>query len=267
MTSKTPQASDGTSYRLTGPVDAPVVVFIHGLGLCQGVFADMLPAFADYRVLTYDLFGHGQSAPLLGGDASLGVYADQLAQLLTHIGCAQAHVVGFSIGGMINRRFALDYPSKTASLIILNAPHDRGPFAQHAVEARAKSVRDQGAFSTFDAALARWFTPSYLVDGTGPQLVRAWRERVDAESYAQAAWVLAHGVVELTGRDGDITAPALVVTCENDSGSTPSMPRAIAADITGAQTVIVPNLRHLGLMEAPDVFATLVIDFLKGLDK
>ena len=261
--STTQPVFNGTSYDLTGPVDAPVVVLIHGLGLCRDVFADILPAFADFRVLSYDLYGHGASAPP-PNTASLTVYADQLAGLMGHLGIASAHIVGFSIGGMINRRFALDHPQLVKSLTILNSPHDRGTDAQAVVEARAKSVRDQGAFSTFDAALARWFTPAYLATGTGPALVRQWREVVDAESYAQAAWVLANGVVELTGRDGEITAPTLVMTCENDSGSTPNMSHNITADILNARTIIVPDLQHLGLMEEPDAFSAPILTFLKG---
>ena len=262
MMPKTPQAFNGTAFCLTGPVDAPVVVFIHGLGLCRDVFADMLPAYVAYRVLTYDLYGHGASEPP-PIKASLKVYADQLKGLMDHLGIPRAHIVGFSIGGMINRRFALDHRNKTASLIILNSPHDRGPEAQTMVEARAKSVREQGAFSTFDAALKRWFTPEYLASGTGAAKVRAWREAVDAESYAQATWVLANGVVELTGRDGEINAPTLVITCENDSGSTPEMGSNIAAEIAGAQTIIIPKLQHLGLMEQPDVYTKPIRYFLE----
>jgi len=260
--SKTPQAFNGTAFRLTGPVDAPVVVFIHGLGLCRDVFADMLPAFARFRVLSYDLYGHGASEPH-PSTASLTVYADQLAALMDHLGIAQGHIVGFSIGGMINRRFALNHSDKTASLVILNSPHDRGSEAQAMVEARAKSARNQGVYSTFEAALERWFTAGYLASGTGVEKVRAWRNNVDAESYAQAAWVLANGVVELTGRDKEINVPTLVITCENDSGSTAAMSHDIAAEIASAETIIIPKLQHLGLMEDPDVYTKPILDFLE----
>lgn len=259
-------APDGTSYDLTGPDDGPVVVLIHGLGLCRDVFAGMRDAFAGFRVLSYDLYGHGASAPP-SSTASLTVYSDQLAGLMDHLGLAQAHVVGFSIGGMINRRFALDHADKVASLVILNSPHDRGAEAQAQVEARAASVREQGAFSTFDAALRRWFTPDYVKTGEGPALVRAWREVVDAESYAQAAWVLANGVVELTGRDGEIAKPTLVITCENDSGSTPAMSIDIASEITGAQVQIIPKFQHLGLMEDPVAFTKPILAFLERAPK
>lgn len=262
------RAPDGTAYALSGPADRPVVVLIHGLGLCAGVFNGMLGALeVEYRVLRYDLYGHGQSAPL-NGDASLRVYSDQLVGLLEHLGIATAHVVGFSIGGMINRWFALDHGDKVASLVILNSPHDRGEAGQVAVEERAKSVREQGAFSTFDAALQRWFTPACLASGhAAPGLVREWRGLVDAESYAQAAWVLAHGVRELIAPKPPVSAPAFVMTCENDSGSTPAMSHSIGAEIAGAEVQIVPELQHLGLMEQPDVFAAPILEFLKKGDE
>ena len=166
---------------------------------------------------------------------------------------------------MINRRLALDHGDLVRSLVILNSPHDRGEAAQTAVEDRARSVREQGPFSTFDAALKRWFTPDYLTSSDGPDLVRNWREQVDAESYAQTAWVLAHGVRELTGRDGQITMPTLVMTCENDSGSTPAMAHDIAAEIPGAETIIVPHLQHLGLMEDSAAFTKPILQFLGKL--
>ena len=252
-----------TAYDLTGPENAPVIVLIHGLGLSRNLWDAHLPAFAGFRVLRYDLFGHGESEPP-EGTASLAMYAKQIADLMDDLEIAQAHIVGFSIGGMINRRFALDYPEKVASLVILNSPHDRGEEAQKQVEERAASVREQGAFSTFDAALKRWFTPGYLQSGDGPAKVRHWREIVDAEGYAQATWVLANGVRELIAPSPAVTAPTLVLTCENDSGSTPKMTIDIAAEIAGSETIIIPRLQHLGLMEDPDVFTNPIVKFIES---
>lgn len=270
MTWTTPQVSnvlsqvaqDGTSYSLSGPEDAPVLALIHGLGLTRGVWDGLLPAFKDYRVLTYDLYGHGASAPVLS-EVSLTLFSDQLVGLMDHLGLAKITVLGFSIGGMINRRFALDHPSRLSALVILNSPHDRGDAAQAAVEARALTVRDQGAMATMEAALQRWFTPEYLTTGLGSDRVMQWRAQADPESYAQAAWVLAHGVRELIRPDPPVTCPALIMTCENDSGSTPAMSHAIAAEIKGAETVIVPELKHLGLMEDPEVFTAPILQFLE----
>ncbi len=255
---------DGTAYDLHGTDDKPPIALIHGLGLCREIWAPLLPELQrHYRVINYDLYGHGDSVPV-PDIASLSVYADQLRTLLDHLQVDAVAVVGFSIGGMINRRFAMDYPARVSALAILNSPHNRGEEAQTMVEQRAASVREQGILSTLPDACKRWFTPAFLDSTDCADVVRQWRERVDPESYAQAAWVLANGVRELINPEPPITCPALVVTCQNDSGSTPAMSHDIAAEIEGAQTLIVPELQHLGLMEAPDVFTDAILKFLDG---
>lgn len=257
-------APDGTAFELHGDPGAPPVVLIHGLGLCRRLWDAHLPAFAArHRVIAYDLYGHGESAPP-PATASLTVYSEQILRLLDHLGVERAALVGFSIGGMINRRFALDHADRLSALAILNSPHERGEEAQAAVETRAKAVREGGSAATLEAALARWFTPAFREARPDVMAdVRAWRGAADPGSYAQCAWVLAHGVRELIAPDPPVAAPALVMTSENDTGSTPEMSRAIAAEIEGAETIIVPGLQHLGLMEAPEAFTGPVLDFLK----
>lgn len=257
------RAPDGTAYEITGGPNRPPVVLIHGLGLSRQLWAEHLSEFeASYHVLNYDLYGHGDSSPP-PETASLRIYAKQIADLMDHVGFEKAAIVGFSIGGMINRRFAMDYPEKVTAIAILNSPHDRGEEAQHLVEDRAMKVREQGAMATMDDALKRWFTPSYLATGDGVQKVRDWRAMVDPESYAQTAWVLANGVRELINPNPAIDLPALVMTCENDTGSTPKMSYDIAAEIAGSQTHIVPELQHLGLLEHPGLFTRPVKEFLE----
>lgn len=253
----------GTAYELSGPVTAPAVVLIHGLGLNRQIWQWHEPALAArYRVLSYDLFGHGESAPP-PTTASLSVFSDQLRDLLDELGIARCAVVGFSLGGMINRRFALDHPSRVSALVILNSPHERGPEAQRLVEERAAQVVGGGSDATIEAALERWFTPEFRT--ARPEvmtLIRQWRAGNDAASYPQSCMVLAAGVTELIRPVPPITAPTLVMTGEKDSGSTPAMSHAIAAEIPGAETVIVPRLQHMGLVEEPELFTEALLRFL-----
>lgn len=254
---------NGTAYDLHGPPDASVLVLVHGLGLCREIWNDYIADLSKaYRVLNYDLVGHGDSLPSIE-TASLRVYAKQILDLMDALHINHATIVGFSIGGMINRRFALDYPDRVSALIILNSPHERGEFAQRQVEARAARVHEQGALATMDEALKRWFTADFL--DSNPLICRKvieWRQRADSQSYAQAAWVLAAGVRELTGLKLIINAPCLVATCQYDTGSTPAMSASIAAQFDGAELHIVPGLQHLGLLEKPALFISLLLDFL-----
>ena len=64
-----------------------------------------------------------------------------------------------------------------------------------------------------------------------------------------------------------ITCPSLVLTSEFDTGSTPAMTQSIAAEIPRSETVIVPGMQHLGLMQDPAAFVDPVLAFLEGLDR
>ncbi len=155
------RAPDGTEFELIGPADAPVVVLIHGLGLNKECWQWTTPALTDaYRVLNYDLYGHGGSvAP--PRTPSLSLFSTQLADLLDHCGIEHATIAGFSLGGMIARRFAQDLPQRTQALVILHSPHKRSDAAQAAILKRVDQAREIGPQSTVEAALSRWFTQSY----------------------------------------------------------------------------------------------------------
>lgn len=260
------RSPDGTEYELAGPEGAPVIALIHGLGLTRATWDGMLPALAaQYTVLTYDLVGHGESA-LPRETPSLTVFSEQLAALMDHLGIPAVAAVGFSLGGMINRRLAMDHPDRVWALGILNSPHERGEEQQDLVEQRARDTTAGGAAATIEATLARWFTPDFI--SANAQTMDQVRRGVlgnDPDAYAACRWVLAHGVRELIRPEPPITTPSLVMTCENDTGSTPAMSKAIASEIPGSICEVVPRLQHMGLVERPALFTEHLLAFLNGI--
>lgn len=259
-----PVSAQGTAYDLNGPEGAPVVVLIHGIGLTrQAVWAPIQRWLSrQFRVLSYDLPGHGESA-LPEGEVSLRTHAAQLIGLMDELGIGRAALVGFSIGGMINRRVAMDHPDRVSSLVILNSPHERGDEMQAQVEQQARDSAG-GAEATINTTLERWFTPGFRRDHRG--VVNEIREVVlanHAANFAAHRIVLADGVKELIRPIPPIDKPTLVMTCENDSRSTPSMSKAIASEISGAEVEIVPELQHLGLIERPMLFGGRIEGFLE----
>ncbi len=131
-----PTTSSGTAYSLCGPENASVVTLIHGLGVNRLMWEPFETALANqHQVLSYDILGHGGSRrpdePL-----SLQLFSDQLQDLLSELDIERCAVVGFSLGGMINRRFAMGHPERTSALVILNSPHERTAEAQQLVEER-----------------------------------------------------------------------------------------------------------------------------------
>lgn len=108
-------------YRLEGPADGPLVVFVHGLSTPSFVFDDYVTPLteAGYRVLTFDNYGRGLSdRPGLVYDADL---TDRLiVNLLDALGlAAPAHFVGYSMGGAASVIFAARHPERVRSLTLI----------------------------------------------------------------------------------------------------------------------------------------------------
>ena len=256
-------SGNGTHYDLIGPDGAPVVVLIHGLGLRRACWQWQVPVLAErFRVLAYDLWGHGDS-PAAPDTPSLTVFSKQLADLLGELKIERAAIAGFSMGGMICRRFAMDHPDRTSALAILHSPPARSLDAQAAVEARVTQARAEGPGSTVENALERWFTEPYrLANPDVMDLVRSWVLANDRQIYPLNYHVLAHGVAELVAPMPPIQCPTLVMTGDEDFGNGPDMTHAIAAEIAGAEAIILPGLRHMALAEDPDAFNAPLMNFL-----
>src|SRR5215475_7206788 len=82
-----------------------------------------------------------------------------------------------------------------------------------------------------------------------------------APSYAAAYTVFS--ISDLGDGLHAIRARTLIATGEHDVGSSPRMARFMHAAIVGSRLVILPELRHSILVEAPDRVSRLVRDFLR----
>ena len=242
----------------------PPVVLIHGFGLNQAMWQWTLPALTPhFSVLTYDLLGHGESAPP-AGTPDLAMFSRQFLGLMDRSGIERAAVVGFSLGGMIARRVASDYPDRVSALAILNSPHDRSPAEREAVRARVRQTEVHGPAANVEPALERWFTPAFRAEAPETvDLVRAWIAGNDPALYPQIYRVLAEGDADIVRGLERIACPTLVMTGEDDPGNTPAMARAMARLIPGALLVILPGLRHMALAEVPEAVNVPLSAFLR----
>lgn len=252
----------GTAFAESG--SGPSVVLVHGLGLRSAMWQWQLPDLEPhFRVLVYDLLGHGESAPP-PGSPDLAMFSDQLLRLMDHCAVETAGVVGFSLGGMIARRFAIDHPDRVAALAILNSAHDRTAAEREAVRARVRQAEEEGPSATAEAALERWFTPGFRA--ARPRVVSQVREWIlanDPAIYPEIYRVLADGDVDIRSEIRRIACPTLVMTGDEDRGNSPEMARAMAEGMPQARVVILPGLRHMALAESPQAFNPPLVSFLR----
>ncbi len=239
------------------------LILVHGLGMHGGMWRPLLPALAaQHTVITFDLAGHGQSPPP-GDPISLGSFSEQLRRLMDALQIARTALAGFSLGGMVVRRFAVDYPERASALIVLNSAHARTEAEREAVRKRVEQAKVSGPDATIDAAIERWFTPEFR--SAHPEAIAEVRAAVLAQDravYPNLYRVLAEGDAEIATSIATLRIPLLAMTSEYDPGNTPEMSRRMAALVPGAEVRIVPGLRHMGIWEHSQIFTDAILDFL-----
>jgi pimeloyl-ACP methyl ester carboxylesterase len=98
----------------------PLLLLHGGLG-STGMFAPVLPALtANRQVIAVDLHGHGRTA-LGDRPISLVDMGDDMATLVSELGYAQVDVLGYSMGGGVGFRFAVQHPGKVRRLAMVSA--------------------------------------------------------------------------------------------------------------------------------------------------
>ena len=102
-----------------GAHDSPCLVLTHGVTIDHGTFATQVPLLvrAGYRVVTWDLRGHGRSRPATQ-PLTFDRAVDDLASLVDATGAAQVVVVGQSFGGMIVQAYQRRSPERVAGIVL-----------------------------------------------------------------------------------------------------------------------------------------------------
>ncbi len=96
------------AYRLLGAQVNPLVVLAHPLGMSQAVWDDVIPALLSrYRVLTWDLPGHGASQAVSGEQITPADLAAEALALVELAGAQRFHFAGTSIGGVVGQQLII----------------------------------------------------------------------------------------------------------------------------------------------------------------
>lgn len=236
------------------------LLFIHGLGSSTRDWEFQVAEFSkSYKVITFDLRGHGQSDKP-AGPYSMSMFAADIVGGLKALGILSAHVVGLSLGGMVAFQMAVDAPSAFKSITIVNsAPElvvrtfkERLMVWQRLGIVKALGMRRMGEF------LSKRMFVKPEQEGIRKIFVERWAEN-DQRAYLNAMRAIVGWSV--SARLGSIRCPTLVVAAERDY--TPiAVKEAYTAKLPNAQLVVIPESRHATPVEYPQEFNAVVQKFL-----
>ena len=238
--------SGGVRIRYVEAGKGAPVVLVHGFTgdlerawVRTGILADLA---RDYRVIAFDLRGHGKSGKP-HDPAAYNDVGEDAVRLLDHLGIARAHLVGYSLGGIIAARIVTRHPQRFASVVMGGASHrrGRGAEAQRATEAAAVEL-EQGPIPYRTLILST--APSDELP-PGEAAIKARSDAILKTSDPKAHAALYRARLALVVTDGEMAAtpvPILAVVGEHD----PARPRvqAMRQRCPAVQVVVIDGATH-----------------------
>ncbi len=258
-------------YEETG--EGTPVVFLHEFAGDYRSWEAQVRFFSRrYRCITYNARGYPPSdVPERPEDYSQDLAVADLRGLMDHLGLAQAHVVGFSMGGFAALIFGLRHPERARSLVVAGCGYGSGA-DRSAWERDVELVADRMQAGMDKAAefYARGPTRVQFQD-TDPRGWREFYEQLKASSSLGHANTMRGvqkrrpSVPQLEAEMKRLTVPTLLMTGDEDEPCLePSvfMKRTIPA----AALVVMPKCGHTINLEAPDEFNRHLQDFFIQVD-
>ena len=256
---------DAGGYRLhyfevspaNGSSGTPLVL-VHGLGARGEDWAAMMPGLAasGFHVYAPDLLGYGRS-PRPDVDYSISLEEQTVAQFMQAVHVPRADVGGWSMGGWISMKLALDHPEMVERLVIYDSAGVYFP-------------------PTFGPEL---FTPSDVAGVRTLMATLTPKPRVLPEFAAEAAlrklqgnaWVLRRSLASMTsGRElldfrlYKISQPMLIVWGAEDELIPLSAGEAIHRSVPQSVLNIIAGCGHLAPAECARPVIAGTVEFLRA---
>jgi pimeloyl-ACP methyl ester carboxylesterase len=270
------------AYRRLGS-GPPLVCHGGGPGFSAFYFGELAGLGERLQLILLDPRGTGGSdRPADARAYAIEDYANDVEELREHLGLERIHLLGHSHGGVVAMEYAARYPDRVEKLILAST---LARFAQEhvsAMEAGMAARAGEPWFEDSSAALQAEQAGEFETDEElGELALREFKfyfaRYGDAErEYLESLRVDVPNAdtlryfnkeifetFDLRPQLGEITAPTLVVTGEDDFITGPVCADEIAGCLGDARKVIIPGAGHFVFVEAPEAFREAVLDFLE----
>jgi len=261
--------------------DAPVLLFVHGLGSNLSLWRDHVDAFPEHRVLALDLPGFGVSEKA-DVPATMPFFADAVVGFLDAMDVETVTYTGVSMGGQIGMHVALRHPDRLDRLVLVS-PAGVEAFSEKDAAAIKNMTSAEGIMASTDAQVQQSvalnfheYTDDYawLVEQR-----HALAARDDFPQYAEANARAVSGMLDGAASDrlGEIDVPTLVLFGAGDKLipnrflHPDQSPETIAASareaMPEARVKLVDDAGHLLMIERPERFREILRRALGASDE
>ena len=239
------------------------IVLIMGLGCSSAMWVRLAPRLAGrHRVILLDNRGAGQtkaSGALVHRVANM---ARDVAAVLDAAGLRHAHVVGFSMGGMIAQQLAIDHASRVRSLTLL-ATNCGNPYAklpawdvQRLLFDRRRETPEQALNAMRPYVYGR-ATPEQRIAEDNTVRIASFppRNAYDAQLYGLLYWTSYFQLPRLR-------MPTLIIHGLEDQLIPPQNGHLLASRIPGAELVEITGASHFAHTDNPEAVVEAVTTFV-----
>ncbi len=256
------------NYELAG--EGECIVLIHGFSDNLTMWYNQVLEFSkNYKVLTYDVRGHGKTESL-DDSFSMDLFADDLYELLSVLNIDRACVLGYSMGGRIAVTFALKHPDMATGLIFANSgipSPDLELSSQDLAEMEEKRGQMINLLETADieviSDVMAEFSLSPGFRDREPDIFQKYKDvklKNDPRYYVPIMQVMA-GSLENPPDLTQLKCPALIIAGEQDGFMTLDVAESMAAAIPNVEVKAFPT-GHASAIEMPEAFNKAVLGFL-----
>ena len=252
-------------YWLSGPAGKPLVVFTHGMRMDHRLFAEQEKFLSkDYRVLLWDVRGHGLSEPM-GESISIKGASEDILAILDEILCEKAILVGHSMGGLISQELTFYHPERVIALVILGSMCItwKQPLVNKLVSAASPTMF--------------WLSPEFVLKWMGGYFagIRPETKKLAGQMCRQVSKTDFLKIWKAVTRcdhyekDYHIKQPLLLTHGQYDNmvglGLIKKLAPAWAECEKNSRYEVIPQAGHNACMDNPEFFNNLLMDFFRNL--
>ena len=239
--------------------DVPTI-FIHGVGLDNTMWQPQKKFFNNFSTVYYDLLNHGKTKKRLN-KINFEDFNNQLIELINYLKIDNINLAGFSLGSLIAQHFSAKYNDRINKLIIIASVFDRSKEQISKVKKRYNSSLK--GISISDDSIKRWFNSDYIK--SNPLVYKYFFELLennDKKDFLSAYKLFVESdkyKIDFT----KIKSPTLIMTGENEIGSTPHMSKMLSKRIKNSKLFIVKKAKHMATYEKSKIVNFKINEFIK----